>query len=318
MTQPTVSEAESRALWKQTGGSAAAVARTLGIGERTVHERRRKIERRTGTLLLSLSKNSPDKALKLPPGRLTTDIPNGTVLIGSDAHIWPGSLTTAQRAFIQFAKELKPNLVVLNGDLFDGATVSRHPAGMWAQERRPNVRQELEACQAFMDAVVKASPGAGRVWTFGNHDARFEARLASLTPEYEGVPGFALKDHFQEWTFGMSIWVNDEVVIKHRHHNGIHATYNNTLRGGKSIVTGHLHSLKVMPWTDYNGNRYGVDCGTLSDADGSQFDYCEDNPKNWRAGFVVLTFHEGRMLMPELVQVCGDGQVEFRGKVWDV
>ena len=315
---PTVSEAEFKSLWQQTGGSASAVARALGIDERGVHRRRRRIERRTGHPLLSLSTKSPDKAIKLPPGRLTTDIPNGTVLIGSDAHIWPGSLTTAQRAFIHFAKELKPSLVVLNGDLFDGATVSRHPAGMWSQERRPNVRQELEACQSFMDAVVKASGAAARVWTFGNHDARFEARLAALTPEYEGVPGFALKDHFQEWTFGMSIWVNDEVVIKHRHHNGIHAVYNNTLKGGKSIVTGHLHSLKVVPWTDYNGNRYGVDCGTLSDADASQFDYTEDNPKNWRSGFVVLTFHEGRMLMPELAQVCGDGEVEFRGKVWGV
>ena len=318
MAAPKVSEAEFISLWKQTGGSATEVAKTLKLDVRNVHERRRSIEGRRGVLLQSFAANSPDKAIKLPPGRLTTDIPNGTVLIGSDAHVWPGSLSTAQRAFIHFAKELKPSLVILNGDLFDGATVSRHPAGMWAQERRPNVRQELEACQGFMDALVKASPGAGRVWTFGNHDARFEARLAALTPEYEGVPGFALKDHFPEWQFCMSLLVNDDVVIKHRWHNGIHAVYNNAVKGGKTIVTGHLHSLKVTPWTDYNGSRYGVDCGTLADVAGSQFDYLEDNSVNWRAGFVVLTFHNGRMLLPEIAQVCGDGEVEFRGKVWKV
>ena len=316
---PTVSEAEFKSLWQQTGGSASAVARALGIDERGVHRRRRSIERRSGHPLLSLSPKSPDKAIKLPPGRLTTDIPNGVVLIGSDAHIWPGSLTTAQRAFIHFAKELKPSLVVLNGDLFDGATVSRHPAGMWSQERRPNVRQELEACQSFMDAVVKASGAAARVWTFGNHDARFEARLAALTPEYEGVPGFALKDHFQEWTFGMSIWVNDEVVIKHRAGaNGLHAVYQNTLKGGKTVVTGNLHSLKVTPWTDYNGTRYGVDTGTLADVDSAQFDYLEDNAKNWRAGFAVLSFANGKLLQPELVEVFDDNSVQFRGKIWSV
>ena len=318
MTVPSVSEEDFITIWKQTGGSARAVAEATGTRERSVHQRRRNIERLRGEPLISLQKGSPDKAVKLPPGRLTTDIPDGIVLIGSDAHVWPGTLTTAQRAFIHFAKELKPNLVVLNGDLFDGATVSRHPAGMWAQERRPKVRQELEACQGFMDALVKASPGAARVWTFGNHDARFEARLAALTPEYEGVPGFALKDHFPEWTFGMSIWINDDVIVKHRWHNGIHAVYNNAVKGGKTIVTGHLHSLKVTPWTDYNGSRYGVDCGTLSDVDGAQFDYCEDSAKNWRAGFAVLTFHNGRMLLPELAQVCGDGEIEFRGKVYQV
>lgn len=317
MPQPTVSEAEFIRTWHETGGSASAVSKKLGLTVRAIYKRRLNLEHKLGSPLTSSSPGATRPA-KLPPGRLTTDIPNGIALIGSDAHIWPGSLTTAQRAFIHFAKELKPSLVVLNGDLFDGATVSRHPAGMWSQERRPNVRQELEACQSFMDAVVKASGAAARVWTFGNHDARFEARLAALTPEYEGVPGFALKDHFQEWTFGMSIWVNDEVVIKHRHHNGIHAVYNNTLKGGKTLVTGHLHSLKVTPWTDYNGTRYGVDTGTLADVDSAQFDYLEDNAKNWRAGFAVLSFANGKLLQPELVEVFDDNSVQFRGKIWSV
>lgn len=314
MTAATVSDAEFKRLWQQSGGSVTEVAKALGLNDRSVQRRRRRIEDREGAILASLSPRSPDKAINLPPGRLTLDLPDGVVLVGSDAHLWPGYLTTAQRAFLKASKELKPSLVVLNGDLFDGATVSRHPAGMWAQEKRPNVKQELEACQSFMGAIKAPQ----RLWMWGNHDARFEARLAALTPEYEGVPGFALKDHFPEWKMGMSLWVNDDVVIKHRYHNGIHAVYNNALKGGKSIVTGHLHSLKVMPWTDYNGNRYGVDCGTLSDTNGNQFDYTEDNPKNWRSGFAVLTFYKGRLLMPELVQVCGDDEVEFRGQVWKV
>ena len=307
-------DAEFIAAWNQTGGSAAATARLLGIKERSVHERRRRIEERTGERLISYSPRSPDKALKLPPGRLTLDLQDGVVLVGSDAHLWPGPLTTAQRAFIRAAKLLKPDVVILNGDLFDGARVSRFPAGMWSQEARPNVRQELEACQSFMGQLK----GPNRYWLFGNHDARFEARLASLTPEYEGVPGFALKDHFQEWRFGMSLWVNDDVVIKHRWHNGVHAVYNNTMKGGKSIVTGHIHSLKVTPWTDYNGTRYGVDTGTLSDPDGAQFDYAEDNSRNWRAGFAVLTFKDGKLLLPELAQVWDEDHIQFRGRLYRV
>lgn len=317
MPAPKVSEAEFISLWKQTGGSATEVARLIGTDVRATQSRRRAIEERIGERLLSYSNRSPDKASRPPPGRVSIDLPNGVVLVGSDAHVWPGVQTTAQRAFIKACGFLKPDLVVMNGDVFDGAKISRHPAGMWSQEARPNVKQELEACHAFLDEVYKASTAAAHYWTFGNHDSRLEARLTALVPEYEGVQGFALKDHFPEWKMCMSLWVND-CVIKHRWHHGVHAVYNNTMKGGKSVVTGHLHSLKVTPWTDWNGTRYGVDTGTLSDPDGIQFDYTEDNAKNWRAGFAVLTFHEGRLLLPELAQVCGPDSVEFRGKVWGV
>lgn len=308
-----ISEAQFIQLWNEAGGSAAAVARSLGISERAVHGRRARIEAAKGITLTCPDYRS-NRPQRLPPGRLTLDLPNGTVIVGSDAHIWSTDLTTAQRAFLQFSKKLKPDAIVMNGDVFDGARISRHPNGIWSQEQRPNVKQELEACQSFLDALVKAYP-AKRYWLWGNHDARFEMRLSSLTPEFEGVRGFALKDHFQEWTFGMSLWVN-ECVIKHRaSHSGLHAVYNNTLKGGKSVVTGHLHSLKVTPWTDWGGDRYGVDCGTLADVNGPQFDYMEDNAKSWRSGFVVLTFKGGRLLHPELVQVFDEDHVQFRGEL---
>lgn len=38
-------------------------------------------------------------------------------------------------------------------------------------------------------------------------------------------------------------------------------------------------------------------------------------PLDWRSGFGVLTFHRGRLLMPELVQVWDNDSVQFRGKI---
>lgn len=304
-----VAEAEFLKAWQETGGSAAEVARRVGITERAVHKRRVDIERRSGPLL-SLSKLS-NRPKSLPPGRITKSLENGTILVGSDVHIWPGHLTVAQRGFIEFSKRFKPDMIVINGDLFDGATVSRHPAGLWSQEKRPTVMQELEACQAFLGALKAPQ----RLWMWGNHDARYEMRLSALTPEYEGVPGFALRDHFPEWTMGMSLFVNDDLVIKHRWKSGIHAPFNNAKDAGRSYCTGHLHSLKVHPWTDLNGTRYGIDCGTLSDPDSQQFDYTEDSPKNWRAGFAVLTFKDGKLLLPELAQVWDEDRIQFRGEL---
>jgi hypothetical protein len=118
----------------------------------------------------------------------------------------------------------------------------------------------------------------------------------------------------------MSVWATPDVVIKHRWKGGTHATHANASLSGKTMVTGHLHSLKVTPFNDYNPfTRYGVDTGTLAHPNGPQFAYGEDNPLNHRSGFVILSFSEGKLLMPEIVQVWGDeGQVEFRGQIINV
>jgi hypothetical protein len=147
----------------------------------------------------------------------------------------------------------------------------------------------------------------------GNHDARFDRKLAAQASEYEGIIP-RLEDKFPRWNFAWSLLLNDLTMVKHRYHNGIHATYNNTLKSGKSIVTGHLHRLAVTPWADYNGRRWGVDTGTLSDPLMPQFDYGENNPTPHTSGFAVLTFKNGMMLPPELVEVI-DGSAYFRGSV---
>lgn len=242
-------------------------------------------------------------------------IKNGTVIVFSDAHFQPGLFSTAYYALLHFIEKLKPYAVINNGDAFDGASISRHSRIGW--EKRASVKEELEACKHALSEIEARTKGK-LIWCLGNHDARFETYLAGAAPQYEGVFGIHLKDHFPMWHPCWSTWINGDVVIKHRWHNGIHAVFNNTVKSGKSIVTGHLHSPKVLPWTDYNGTRYGVDTGTLADPSWDCFtEYTEDGPKNWRSGFAVLTFRDGKLLMPEIVQVWNERAVEFRGEIFE-
>lgn len=93
----------------------------------------------------------PELPLLLPPGppdTLSLDLPDGRVLIGSDLHAWPGVITTGMRSFIWAVKKLKPDVVVLNGDTIDGATLSRFPRIGW--DYRPDLIQEVEAAQSFL------------------------------------------------------------------------------------------------------------------------------------------------------------------------
>lgn len=314
--KPTCSDADFINLFEQHG--AAETARRLGVGERRIHERRARLEPKIGRQLVPPS-NRTTRVGAEHAARLHLDIKDGIVLVGSDAHIWPGPMTTAMRAFVQFAAGKhtdKPiRAAIMNGDVMDLPQISRHPPIGW--ENHPTVADEIEAAQEQLHKIELATPKSCKlIWTLGNHDARFETRLATIAPEYARMNGFHLKDHFPAWSACWSVFINDEVVVKHRFKGGTGATRANALNAGKSMVTGHLHSSKVTPLTDYNGTRYGVDTGCLANPAHPAFtDYTEDAPKDWRSGFAVLTFCEGRLLFPELVQTWDDNHVQFRGRV---
>ena len=284
---------------------------------RSVMNRRRSIECRFGIKLDTFNSQRQDeivKRIEQTPGnaRRGIEMEKGRVVVFSDAHFWPDDYTTAYKALLMIIKEFKPKVVVANGDVFDGSQASRHPRIGWSQT--PSVKEELEACQEFMGGIEKVSKGAELIWTLGNHDARFETFLAAQAPQFEGVPGMTLKDHFPLWKPCWSYWVNSDTVIKHRFKGGFGAGRANSVASGTNIITGHTHNLAVQPVTDYNGTRYGVQTGTLADPDSEQFvHYTEDNPKDWRSGFALLSFERGRLMLPELIQVCGEDEFEFRG-----
>jgi hypothetical protein len=319
-----VSDEDFLAAWTKFK-SASKVAQLFDCTDRWAHQNRRRLERKLKIKLEAKADTARAfdhlQTHHLTKARHQAGITDGTVIVFSDAHFWPGLRTTAFKGLLWAISQLKPYAVINNGDAFDGASISRFPRIGWTQQ--PSVKDELNACQealAEIEAVAKAARhNVQLVWPLGNHDSRFENFLAANAPGYEGVAGFTLKDHFQAWHPCWSCWLTDDVVVKHRYKNGVHATHTNTMGSGISIVTGHLHSLKVTPFTDYRGNRYGVDTGTLADIDGKQFnDYLEDNPVNWRSGFSVLTFRDSRLLLPELAIKHAEGILDFRGQLIDV
>ena len=319
--KPSTTDDEFIALWNKFT-SVQALANHLQINVRNIQIRRKRIESKRGIKLVATAKNSPDAKIFYPANgvRATTEIDSGVVLVASDCHYWPDVISTAHRAFVKLVKELKPKIVVINGDAFDGASISRHPAGgTW--QSLPSVKQELEACPDRLEEIQKAATGAQLHFCWGNHDLRFNARLQQQVGDtFKGVMGMNLQEHFPLWRFSMSLMINDSVQIKHRLYNGIHAAYNATLKSGVSTVNGHLHSLKVTPYTDLTGTRYGVDTGSLADVWGEQFIYTEDGTRNHRSGFAVLTFYEGKLMPPELCEVISEeeGLVYFRGQVISV
>jgi hypothetical protein len=319
MAQPACSEKEFIELFK-LHRSPKIVAEILKISERSVHSRKKRLEQVFGVTLESNdNRGRPKFTIPENKVRCEYELKDGIILVGSDCHYNPNYITTAHRAFVYFTKQLKPNMIVLNGDLFDFAQISQHHRIGFQQH--PTVQEELEEVQNRLGDIEKVRP-AGCILhrNIGNHDLRFDGKLSNVLPQYEGVKGMCLDDHLPGWSSSWSVVVNGNTMIKHRWHNGIHAVYNNILKGGMSMVTGHLHSLKVTPWTNYRGDLYGVDTGMMAAVKDDQFLYHEDSSVNWRAGFAVLTYINGHLMPPELVQVINEdeGLVFFRGQLLTV
>lgn len=286
----------------QQYGSVRAAARAMGLAETTLRDRLG----RGQSVQVTLSERKSVNNLA---------ISNGSIVIGSDAHYSPGLVTTAHKAFCNVIAEYAGDLkaVILNGDLLDGARISKHARIGW--QKTYSVKEELHAVQERLAEIEKVARGMKLLRTTGNHDQRFDSKLAAMAPEYEGIQGFALADHLPRWHDSYRIDVNDDTKVIHAVANGMHAAYNNVVKGsGFHVVTGHTHRLQAVQFRGFGQLRYGIETGMLADPEQDEFAYLTGRNANWQSGFAVLTWRDGELLYPEFCAVRDDGRAYFRGK----
>jgi hypothetical protein len=307
--------------------STAEVAKYLNLAESNVRGRRRRMEKKYKIILPTFDKlhrEKYDQTMLITADRVEVKlkVKDGVILVAGDQHYWPDSVPVMHKAYVYLAKKFKPFALIWNGDAFDGSSISRFPSIGW--ESKPSVAEEIEAVQDRSGEILKASPNSKRIWTAGNHDLRMESRIAANLPELRNLKGVHLKDHIPEWTPAWFVTVNEgqqsHTEIRHRENGGIHAGYNNALKSGVSIVTGHDHRADVVAYDDRRGRRYAVRHGMTADSsrDPQFVNYLEGKKTNWQSGFAVLTYKNGILLQPELALKFGEDSFEFRGEVIQV
>lgn len=319
MAAPACSDQQFIQVWNKHLSS-TKVAEELGTTVTNVRGRRRRIEKRHNIRLGTADSRPAYNSALISDDRIEikVNILDGVVMVGGDAHYWPGTVPTMHRAYCYLAKKLKPVVTVNNGDAFDGSSISRFPDIGW--EDKPDVRGELENLQDRLGEIVKAAPAAIRPWNAGNHCLRFEMRLAASVPQYKKVTGFHLKDHFPSWLPAWFVTINEgeesHTEIRHREKGGIHAGYNNALHSGVNIVTGHDHRADAVRFDDRRGHRWSVRTGMMADSPRDQqfANYLEGRKPNWQSAFAVLTYRGGRLMAPEHCWRVDEETVEFRGE----
>ena len=317
--------------WRLHGGSPHRFAKAEGYDISAVYKRRARLAQ-NGVVLTTVpiqhwvkganAFGTADwqKVARPYRARQAATIKDGTMIVFGDAHYWPGEPSVAHQALCLITKRLNPKIIIANGDVFDGATISRHDVLGW--QKLPTVIEELSTAKSRLEEIERSAPKAQRFFTVGNHDSRFDRRLATEIAEFENVPGMRLEDHLSGWPMSYSVVVNgesDPVFIVHNIRGGMYAPRNNALATGCTVITGHLHSQKALPVKTLLNEWEGIDHGCLADVDHAAFSYRMDRPADWRSGFVVMTFDkEGRHFPAEFcrVQVLRDrSRAVFRGEI---
>jgi len=318
-----ISDEEFIKLWRENPSSIKMSA-ACGISKQSLGKRRRNIEKKYDIALPTvddLGRKMYANSMLVSEDRVEVklNLTDGVIIVAGDQHYYPGRVPVMHRAYVYLSKKFKPFAQIWNGDALDFPSISRFPSIGW--ENTPTVKQEIDTVRDRSDEILKASPNSKRIWCAGNHDLRFESRIAAMAPEYRGVDGIHLKDHFPEWTPAWFVSVNEatpsHTEIRHRENGGVHAGYNNTLKSGVNIVTGHDHRAEVIAYDDRRGRRYGVRHGMTADSarDPQFVNYLEARAVNWAAGLAVLTYRDGVLLQPELALRFDENSFQFRGEI---
>ncbi len=140
-----LSDEQFIAAWREGRGSPDRVAEITGMGIRGVYSRRQKLSLRGINLeTVATTPQGVAQAVYTQSWSYTRErqatVENGHVVTFSDAHFWPGSRTVANEALLKVIKILKPARIIANGDVFDGARISRHDPHGWGQP--PSVKEE--------------------------------------------------------------------------------------------------------------------------------------------------------------------------------
>lgn len=295
---------ETLKVWEATGRSNTETGKVFGVKANTITHRINEAKKIFPKGLPDVE--SSELAQWTYPREIKIKVKDSRWIVVSDLHLWPGKTPVIAEAFINLARKLKVDGIILNGDVIDGARISRH--GQLRRSMAPSIDKEIEAAKSFLRRLPKVRH---QLWTMGNHDARIDNYIAANASEMSDYI-ISLQEHFPDWKLAYAFNING-VEVRHRWRGGIHTAYTNTINSGVTMITGHTHQLQITAMRDRNGTRYGIECGMLADPFGPQFEYTEGQPNRWQQGFVVLTFDNSGLLMPPELCEIANGKPVFRG-----
>lgn len=259
------------------------------------------------------------------------------VLVGSDFHsqfVDPFAL----EVFLDAIDLVKPDLVVLNGDVVEFSSVSRHTKMPGAANL--SLQGEIDFCRERILRPVRQRAGdAAITWHIGNHEHRLVRYLADVAPDLAELKCldwktlFAIDDLGVELVFGGDFmapaqWQRrndvekrtwriywDSWAVTHGNSTSRHAAAQELSRFGISGTSGHSHRPQMF-------SRPTATCPTATWMTTGMLagfavgHHYVQGPSAWTMGFgFVVVDPERRVAIQEPVTVH-EHLATFMGRVW--
>lgn len=225
------------------------------------------------------------------------ELQNGIVAVASDFHV-PYHDKKAVSSFINYCREVQPDMIIINGDLVDMYMLSRFAKG---EGRNP--MSEIEEAREIL-ATLRQDTKADIYYVIGNHEQRLEKTILTKAPELASL----IEDVFSIFKLddigvkgAGTVTINDNFVFKH-----------GTLLGSKSGLsaikemenaylsgaTGHTHRLAKYIARKAGRKFVWLETGCL----------CSMEPEymlnpNWQQGFAMVQFENGKVKRAEVLEI---------------
>lgn len=211
------------------------------------------------------------------------------VILG-DIHV-PYHDAFALKAALQYAKEIKPDAIYLNGDILDMHSMSRFTT----KPSERNLTLELDLGRQFFALLRNSFPEIPIFYKFGNHEDRFDHYLWNNARELDDVVSLQdllkIKDHNITHVDSMTPAKFGKLYIIHGHEmrGGMFAPVNIArtikLKTLVNTITNHFHQRQEFIQKDMAGGVSG--CWSVGCLCGLKPRYMPIN--NWSHGFAVVT-----------------------------
>lgn len=204
----------------------------------------------------------------------------------SDIH-FPYEDKAAIGLVTQFLKDFHPDVLVLNGDIWDMPQISKYAVRRTELLKTTPIQDHLNYGIEGVAKLIDAAGAKDNKLALGNHEDRWELYLGTEAKALASLECLDFDKVFQlkgiDWKkYGDGFWLNDRLFIYHGTKIGVNWTENERQDTGSSTITGHKHQQRVTYYKDRSRSYKNIGQGCL----------CSMNvpylrtPPNWTQGFV--------------------------------
>jgi predicted phosphodiesterase len=244
--------------------------------------------------------------------RLVATKANELIVSLSDLHV-PYQDVQVVNSAIKMVRALKPDRVILNGDIADFFQLSRFNT---ASERMSSLQAEIDEANQIRRRVRAAAPDATIDETLGNHDSRIVTYVEQNAGALKSLRALEPRHLFKydelgiNWHPGAGFRLRDDFIVKHgtliRGEAGATAKAE-FMASGLNGISGHTHRLAAYRKSGYQPRQWNEQ-GCLCRLDP---DYIVGAP-NWTQGCVVIELSKTATWVTEVPYA--DGKLRFGGK----